>query len=245
MIWVLFLCAVLVLVGSLSFMKQEKPLSTPLQYVYVEPRVTAIGKAPVLIMLHGVGSNENDLIGLADAIDPRFAIYSLRAPIVLGPQSFSWFQVNFTSQGPVHDPVGAEKSRVMLKEFIEEIQKNPNLDSKQIFLMGFSQGGIMNLSLALTEPSHVKGVIVIGSRTLQEISAQARKKSYSNTPKVLLLHGLHDNRLPIFHAEASEEVLKSAGYDYQFKKYQAGHEISPEMLRDIQGWLESQTLGLK
>lgn len=242
MIWVLFLCAVLVLVGSLSFMKPEESLSTPLQYVYVEPRIKAGGKAPVMVMLHGVGSNENDLISLADAIDPRFALYSLRAPIVLGPQSYSWFQVNFTSQGPVHDPVGAEKSRLMLKEFIEEIKKNPALDSNQIFLLGFSQGGIMNLSLALTEPGHVKGLIVIGSRTLQEISAQARKKSYNNTPKVLLLHGLHDNRLPIFHAEASEEVLKSAGFDYQFKKYQAGHEISPEMMRDIQGWLESHTL---
>ncbi len=100
----------------------------------------------------------------------------------------------------------------------------------------------MNLSLAFTEPTLVKGVVAISGRTLQEVQVLAKEKTYEVAPKVLLLHGTHDSKLPIFHGEASEVALTSAKFNYDFKKYDAGHEITFEMIQDIQKWLSSQII---
>lgn len=243
MIWGLSLCAVLALAGVLNFMQKQPEPGEGFTHIYIPPRQKATKKAPTLILLHGVGSNERDLTTLAETLDPRFAIYSLRAPLTIGQNQFSWFHVSFTNQGPIHDRSQAESSRLLLKKFLENLGKNPEVDSSQIFLLGFSQGAIMSLSLALTEPALVKGIIPIAGRTLQEISAQAKERSFAAKPKVLLLHGLEDKRLPIFHGVASEAVLKEAKFDYQFRTYKAGHEITAAMIEDIQTWLTANISG--
>jgi len=239
MTWGLFLCAVLALAGVYSFMQKQTGTPEELFFVYVPPRQKVSEKAPALVLLHGVGSNERDLVKLAETLDPRLAIFSLRAPMTIGPDQYAWFHVNFTAQGPVHNQSQAESSRLILKRFLENLGRNPGIDSSQIFLLGFSQGAIMSLSLTLTEPALVKGIIPIAGRTLQEIAAQARERNFEVKPKVLLLHGQEDGKLPIFHGNASDAVLREAKFDHQFKTYMAGHEITSAMLGDIQTWLTS------
>lgn len=245
LIWVLFLCVVLVLVGGLSRMNSSSSQQESLKYIFVPAKQKTTAKSPVLILLHGVGSNEKDLLSLADTLDSRLAIYSLRAPITMGPNSFAWFHVNFTVQGPVHNTQEAEAARRALTQFIQDLKSDPDVDGSQIFLLGFSQGAIMNLSLAFTEPDLVRGIVAISGRTLQEVAKEAGKeigqRSHgSTTAKVLLLHGIEDGKLPLFHGEASAEVLKTSKFEYEFKKYHAGHEITSEMREDIQKWLTSQ-----
>ena len=74
-----------------------------LVHLVCEPIVKA-DTPPLLLLLHGVGSNEDDLFGLAPYLDERFLIISVRAPNTLGPGSYAWFDVDFTPQGPVIDP---------------------------------------------------------------------------------------------------------------------------------------------
>lgn len=209
-----------------------------MEYQFFPPKQKSSDKSPVLLLLHGVGANEGSLAGLAEYVDPRFAVYSLRAPLTLAAGSFAWFQVNFTAQGPLHNKEQAESSRLLLKKFIQGLGTDASLDGQQVYILGFSQGAIMGLSLALTEPDLVKGVVAIGGRTLQEISAQALGRKYAVSPQVLLVHGVQDNKLPLFHAQASEETLKKAGLSYEFKTYEAGHEINGPMIQDIQAWLQ-------
>ncbi|WP_374073959.1 alpha/beta hydrolase [Bdellovibrio bacteriovorus] len=214
-------------------MKNERGL----QYIYIPAKEKTATKSPVLLVMHGVGSNEKDLASFAESLNPRLAVFSLRAPLTLGHESYAWFHVNFTPQGPDHNRAEAEESRKIIKKFIEDLKDHPDVDSSKVFLMGFSQGTIMSLSLALTEPGLIKGVIAISGRTLQEISAQARERQYTQKPKVLLIHGVLDNKLPLFHGEGTAETLKAAQFDYEFKTYKAGHEITAEMRDDIQKWL--------
>lgn len=217
-----------------------KAAESEIKYLFIPPRKASSGKAPVLVALHGVGSNEKDLASWAETLDPRFAIYSLRGPLELGPDSFAWFHVKFTAEGPLHNKEEAESSRQLLRKFLETLRQDPSVEASQIFLVGFSQGTIMGLSLVLTEPSSVAGLVAIGGRTLQEISAQARTRTYEKSPKVLLIHGAQDNKLPLSHALATEATLKGARFDFEFKTYEAGHEINRAMTEDIQKWLASQ-----
>lgn len=209
-----------------------------LQYIYRPAKVKSSGKSPVLLLLHGVGSNEQSLLSLTEGLDPRFAVYSLRAPLVLGAGSFAWFHVNFTAQGPLHNQQEAEQSRKILIDFIRALPKeNPDIDAENIFVLGFSQGTIMGLSLALTEPDLFKGLVAISGRTLQEVSAQAKERTYPRSPKVLLMHGRQDSKLPYTHGLNTEAVLKAASFDFQFESYEADHHITPQMLQDLHQWL--------
>ncbi|HEV2582865.1 MAG TPA: alpha/beta fold hydrolase, partial [Ktedonobacteraceae bacterium] len=125
--------------------------------------------APLLLLLHGVGSNEHDLFGLAPLLDQRFIVLSLRAPNTLGPGSYAWFEVAFTPQGPVINPEQAEQSRQLLIDFIGQAVATYGANPRQVYLMGFSQGAIMSASVALTRPDLVAGAVLMSGRILPEI----------------------------------------------------------------------------
>src|SRR5258708_18018051 len=110
---------------------------------------------PLLLLLHGVGSNEHDLFALAPFLDERFLIISVRAPNTQAPGSYAWFEVDFTPQGPVINPAQAEASRKALIAFLAQPLPTHNADPKQVYLMRFSQGAIMSASVALTRPDLV------------------------------------------------------------------------------------------
>ena len=198
------------------------------------------GSSPVLVMLHGVGSNEQDLLGLARHLDPRFTIHSLRAPIAMGPNAFGWFQVRFTSDGPVHNVVEAEAARLALVAFFKELRTRPDVDADHVFVLGFSQGAILGISLALTEPTLFTGVVASSGRTLQEVAAGVRGRTIDGGPAMLLTHGTSDTKLPFSHGTASKAVLEAAGLDVDFRAYDAGHELNAAMVNDIGAWLTAR-----
>lgn len=115
-------------------------------------------RAPLLILMHGVGATETQMAQLAPAFDSRFVVLSVRAPLVLGPSAFGWFHVTFTAQGPVIVDEEAEVGWKLLARFIDEAVAAYGADPARVFLAGFSQGGIMALATLLTAPEKVAGV---------------------------------------------------------------------------------------
>jgi phospholipase/carboxylesterase len=191
-------------------------------------------------MLHGVGSNEHDLYGLAPFLDDRFLIISARAPNTLGPGSYAWFEVGFTPQGPVINPQQAEASREMLITFIEEAVPTYDVDPKQVYLMGFSQGAIMSASVALTEPELVAGAVLMSGRILPEIRSRIASSERLRGFPFLVVHGTADMVLPVSYGRASRELLSSLPVDLTYHEYPMGHEVSQESLSDVTTWLTQQ-----
>ena len=99
------------------------PASLPtlsLAHLTRPPRATTSGKPPLLVLLHGVGSNERDLFSFANLLDPRFRVISLRAPLVRGPQSFAWFDVQFLPNGFAINADHLRASRDQIAQVIDE-----------------------------------------------------------------------------------------------------------------------------
>jgi phospholipase/carboxylesterase len=193
-----------------------------------------------LLLLHGVGSHEADLMGLAPYLDSRFHVISARAPFILAPGAYAWFHLEFTPTGPIIDPAEAEESRVTLLRFIDELVQGYGVDPARIYLMGFSQGAIMSLSLALTEPKKLAGVVAMSGRILPEVLPRiASPEAMAGLP-ILLIHGVADPVLGIDYGRAARDRLTSLPVALTYKEYPMGHQVTEESLADVAAWLRAR-----
>lgn len=208
-----------------------------LTHLVREARVEAEGRPPLLLLLHGVGSNEADLFALAPYLDGRFVVVSARAPVVLGPGAYGWFQIEFTAEGIVADLGQARRSLELLPGFIDELVEAYDADAECVYVAGFSQGAMMSLALLLTRPGKVTGVVAMSGRLpSQALERPPDREALAGTP-VLLTHGLYDPVLPVEHGRAARAHLAALPLELTYREYPMGHEVSPESLRDVTAWL--------
>ncbi|WP_164270659.1 alpha/beta fold hydrolase [Stenotrophomonas sp. B1-1] len=196
----------------------------------------------LVVLLHGVGSNEQSLAALASTLDPRLHVLLPRAPLVFGPQAFGWFTVCFGAQGPVIDPAQAEASRVLLRDWLAVQQQRLGLDARQTVLAGFSQGGIMSASVALTAPERVKSFAILCGRILPEIAPLIPADVAGAGLDGLVVHGRQDDKLPFALAEAASQRLQGLGVAHRLRDYPVGHTLSADMQQVTRDWIAARLL---
>jgi phospholipase/carboxylesterase len=198
------------------------------------------GKAPCLILLHGVGANEMGFIELARKMDPQLVVVLVRGPLEFGPMQFGWFQVSFTQTGPAINAGQADLSRQKLLSFIDHLPQVHDIDPERIWIAGFSQGGIMSASVGLTAPDKVAGFGVLSGRILPEMLPAVQPGPALEKVRAFVSHGVQDQKLGIHFARNAKEVLDGFRVPLQYHEYEAGHELNMAMLRDFQQWLAGQ-----
>lgn len=208
--------------------------SMVLQYLVREPQIKS-EKKKAIILLHGVGSNEQDLFSLADHLPPDFYVISARGQFTLGAGRYAWYNVDFSTGKPVYNAAQEASSRKIIREFMEQVKRKYNLD--EIYLGGFSQGAIMSYSIGLTHPNEVKGVIALSGRVLDEIKPVVAKEEYLQRLKVFVAHGVQDNTLPVHYAREAKYYFEDLGVQLTYKEYPMGHQLSNEVLQDLNKWL--------
>jgi phospholipase/carboxylesterase len=218
-------------------MLQRKHLS--LTYLDLAPPEPA--NAPMILMLHGYGSNEKDLIQLAPLLNRSFRYISARAPHILDFGMFGWFPIEFTANGITVDQEAAGTARTLLITFIEEIIAEYHPKGNRIFLMGFSQGSVMSYLTAFEKPDLLHGVIAcsgqLPEKTLPDTALLST--SFFRLP-FLVLHGIHDEVLPISRGRAANEWLRKHVQDLTYREYPVAHQISESGIELIRNWLEAR-----
>ena len=189
----------IILLSFTLIASQIKNTSTVLHYLVREPEIKS-EKTPAVILLHGVGSNEQDLFSFADQLPAKYLVVSARAPITLDNNSYGWYRINFANGKTQFIFEEEEQSRNDIITFIEQIRKKYSIDANQIYLIGFSQGAIMSYSVALTRPDLVKGIAAVSGRLLEEIKPKIAAPEKMQHLKVLISHGKNDNVLPVNNA---------------------------------------------
>lgn len=210
--------------------------SASLHYL-VRPPAVPTDKAPLIVLLHGVGSNERDLFSFADRLPPEYLVVSARGPVALGPDSFGWYRVDFSTGAPVIDARQAEESRQQIITFIDYLEQHYVMDTKRVYLVGFSQGAIMSYSVALTRPDKVAGIAAISGRLLEEVKTQVSAKESFKGLRLYIAHGVADRVLPVMYARDAAAFLKTLGIVPTYHEYPDGHTISLPMLEDLLSWL--------
>lgn len=198
------------------------------------------GKAPCLILLHGVGANEVGFIELARHMDPRLVVVLARGPLEFGPMQFGWFQVSFTQTGPAINAAQADLARQKLLRFIEQLPQAHEIDPDRIWIAGFSQGGIMSASVGLTAPEKVAGFGILSGRILPEVLPAVQPGPALGKVRAFVSHGVQDQKLGIHFARNAKEVLNGLGVPLQYHEYEAGHSLDMPMVGDFKRWLDGQ-----
>ena len=210
--------------------------TTELHYLIREPKANGDFKKAI-ILLHGVGSNEQDLFSLADHFPFDFYVLSVRAPFTLAAGRYAWYNVDFSTGKPVFDVEQELTSRDLLTRFVSEIKEKFKLD--QVYLGGFSQGAIMSYSLGLSHPREVTGVVAFSGRILEEIQRTITSGEDLGNLKVFLAHGIHDDKLPIHYARNGKTYLEKLKVKLSYHEYQMGHQITEAVLKDLNQWFNN------
>lgn len=211
------------------------------------PPLTPTGKRPtLLILLHGVGSNERDLFPLAAGLDPRFYVLSLRGPHQLGPDQFAWYELVFTPGGFEMQPEQVEASRRKLVGFIAEAVDHYQA-ADRVYLFGFSQGATLSLTTLLTAPSQLAGVVAVAGRTLPELfladtplSGKLAEAQDLKGRSLFLAHGVADRISPVAYGRQASNLIGRSTVEMTYREYDMEHTIGPQCLKEIDVWLRSQ-----
>jgi phospholipase/carboxylesterase len=231
---VLFLCICL---GAIAQNALQEGLS--LKYLVQQPKVKT-PHPPIIILLHGYGSNEADLFELKDQLPDNFLIVAARAPISIGANAFEWYEsekVNGVADGKQSD---LKNSTAAIKKFITEIVKKYNADAMDVYLLGFSQGAMMSYETGLTAPELLKGIAPLSGRIMPSLKPQIKRNAALKKLKIFIGHGDADNRVPYKDAQAANEYLKGLGLSPVFHTYKGmQHSISEDEIKDLVQWLKS------
>jgi len=210
-----------------------------LHYLVREPKVKT-AHPPLLILMHGVNSNEQDLFSLADQLPDKYLVISAQGPYKLGGNGYAWYHADFSVSPAIINKEEAEKTRELIITFIGQLKGKYTFDESKVFLCGFSQGAIMSYSVGLTHPDKIKGIAVMSGRILDEVKPKVVAGKQLKQLSVFISHGTKDKVLAVQQARDANLYLAKLGVYATYKEYMDGHTINREMFGDLVEWLNKQ-----
>ena len=205
------------------------------------------GPFPTILTLHGRGANAMDLLGLAPLLcGGKFLMICpqgpLETPIGPGMTGFAWYPM---SMGGPPDVDAMLSSRRELEAFIERCLASYPIDRKKLALLGFSQGGVMSYSLALSHPEQFAALAVLSSWFPKELEARLNVSDAVQALPTLIQHGTQDSMIEVDRARDSVERLRQLKLPLTFREYDMGHDITPANLRELSTWLDEKVLNTR
>tara|TARA_B110000091_G_C13729660_1_gene438472 strand:+ start:78 stop:719 length:642 start_codon:yes stop_codon:yes gene_type:complete len=209
-----------------------------LQYLVRKPKIAST-KPPLLILLHGYGSNEQDLFSFAEELPDDLLIVSAQAPYEMGSGAYAWYAINFDDvNGKFSDLKQAKISVDKIAVFIDQIKLKYKTDPNKTFLLGFSQGAILSYSLSFYYPNKVQNIIALSGYINTEllptdISEEIQTSYYCS-------HGSVDQVLPVDWARKSKPFLDHLGFSNVYSEYPVGHGVAPQNFYSFKSWIEKR-----
>ena len=197
--------------------------------------------APLLVMLHGYGSDENDLFSFTSELPQELFVVSAKAPHHLMPYGNAWYNIYFDApQGKWSDTDQAIASRDLIAQFIDELCNAYPVDAKRVTLLGFSQGTILSYAVALSYPKKIKNVVALSGYINKDILPEKLPQDDYDHLDFYCSHGSVDQVIPVDWARNSMPVLDQLNIKYQYSEFPVGHGVAPQNFYEFRSWLEKR-----
>ncbi|MTE25796.1 alpha/beta hydrolase [Winogradskyella ouciana] len=195
--------------------------------------------APLMIMCHGYGSDENDLFSFASELPEELFIISLRAPYVMQPFGNAWYAINFDAEkGKWSDDEQATESVDKIADFIDYACKTYPVNSENVTLLGFSQGTILSYAVALNYPTKIKNIVALSGYINKGILPDSIEESEVSHLNFFCSHGSADQVIPVDWARKTPDFLTALNINHTYKEYPVGHGVAPQNFYDFKDWLK-------
>lgn len=193
---------------------------------------------PVLFLLHGYGSHEEDLFSFANYLPEEYLIISLRAPLTLGFGGYAWYSIHFNEQQDKwSDDDEAKTAQEIILHNIDYHLEQFKLEGQKVSLLGFSQGAILSWAVGLSHPERIDKIIALSGYVNEDIFGYA--KEGLDQLRIFSSHGTEDPTLPVDWARKGIALVEKKEINVDYKEYPAGHGINPENFADLLAWLKA------
>ena len=209
----------------------------PLVARVIEPRRPSAGGPPLLVLLHGIGADENDLAPLAMHLAGRLRVVSLRAPRPWSP-GHAWFHLDFRADGTIIPDVAQARATLAdLTRWLEQAPDRHHTDERRTYLLGFSQGAMMALGVLRTVPQRLAGVIALSGRGPEGLFPEAAPRAAIAKVPLLVAHGTADPILAVQNGRQIRDAFATISEDLTYQEFPIGHAISEAELALVASWL--------
>jgi phospholipase/carboxylesterase len=205
--------------------------------------LTFVERAPadapqgLLILHHGRGTDERDLLPLADVLDPerRLHVASARAPLELpGSSGYHWYAVPRVGYP---DPHTFYASYRQLAELHDELWQRTGIGPERTVLGGFSMGTVMSYALGLGADRPPPAGILAFSGFIPTVDGWDLSESKRNGTRVFISHGRWDPVINVSFAHGARDLLEGAGFTVDYAESGAAHNVEPHEVRRAASWL--------
>lgn len=202
------------------------------QRVYEPQNITS--ETTLLVLLHGYGSNEEDLFSFVPTLPEDWLVVSFRAPFDTDYDGFSWYDIDLMNQENRIDIDQAKESEKIILENILKITNQYGLTGNQTHLCGFSQGGILSYSLALQHPELFSKVACMSCYPEEKLLTEiVRDKKKLEKLRFFISHGTDDAIIPLEWGRKAAELLYDLGCYFSFREYMSGHGVNQKNYMDL------------
>ena len=193
---------------------------------------------PVLFLLHGYGSHEEDLFSFANYLPEEYLIISLRAPLSLSFGGYAWYSIHFNEQQDKwSDDAEAKKAQEIILYNIDYHLEQFKLKGQKVSLFGFSQGAILSWAVGLSHPERIDKLISLSGYVNEDIFSYAEKGL--DQLRIFSSHGTQDPTLPIEWARKGIALVEKKEISVAYKEYPQGHGINQDNFNDLLSWLKA------
>ena len=200
-------------------------------YIFTHKAPKEAGEKPAIFLLHGLGSNEQDLLQLVEELPFDCHIFSLRGPIE-HPPGYTFY--TFEEEGQPNQAIFDQVVQ-FTKLFIEEAIAEFALKQDELYVMGFNQGAAIAQALTVIMAETLRGAVALSGFTPQFVIDEYRKLPLSNV-HMFIGHGEYDYVYPLAWSKASAAFFEEYGAHVTFKTYPDGHGVTPDELKDLMAW---------
>ena len=216
----------------------DDTLHSDLPLAYLEQTQGDARNEPLVIFLHGFGSNEEDLFGLKDALPSTWTYLSVRAPMPVDASGYRWFAKTPGDGDYDGETTDLQRSAQLIEDFVQQATAKYHTQPDRVFLVGFSQGAIMSYEVGLRKPALVRGIAALSGSVLPVLKAELKADTALDKLAIFIGHGTLDQALPYASATRANEVLLGVGLKPEFHGYVGmPHTISEAEVQDLRVWL--------
>lgn len=188
---------------------------------------------PTIFTLHGKGSNEKNMYGLVEPLAENFIIIGIRGNLTRG-MGYQYYELKSLGN-PIQELFdGAVEN---LQAFLQYATDKYPIDEYRRYLLGFSQGAILSMSLALKMGDQLKGIVALNGYVPDFVKTEYPIKSIQNV-SLFVSHGEYDSVFPIRIGHETAAYLEKQASRLTFKTYPTDHGVSEENQRDFIEWLK-------